>query len=67
MNAREKILRDNGLLLLAGAIAIATAGGAQAASRPNPHNFAKPNPHNFAHPHSLEGHRVNGRTSLEGH
>lgn len=50
MNARDRILRDNGLLTLAAAVALATAGGATAASKPEPHNFAKPNPHNFAHP-----------------
>lgn len=50
MNARDKILRDNGLLCLATAIALSAAGGATAASRPDPHNFVKPNPHNFAHP-----------------
>lgn len=67
MNAREKILRDNGLLMLATAIAMGTAGGAAAASRPNPHNFVRPNPHNFVHPGSLEGHAKASRASLEGH
>ncbi len=50
MNARDKILRDNGLLALSVAIALGSAGGAAAAAKPDPHNFVKPNPHNFAHP-----------------
>jgi hypothetical protein len=44
MNARERLLRDNGLLLLAGALALASSSGAAAAKRPSPHNFPKP-PH----------------------
>lgn len=67
MNARDKILRDNGLLALATAIALSTAGGAAATARPNPHNFVRPYPHNFVHPVSLEGHMKSARTSLEGH
>lgn len=67
MNARDKILRDNGLLMLATAIAMGTAGGALAAKQPDPHNFAKPDPHNFVHRSSLEGHVKMAHTSLEGH
>jgi hypothetical protein len=56
MTARERILRDNGLLMLAAAVAVATTGSAAAARRPNPHNFAHPShtlnyrpaPHNFS-------------------
>ena len=44
MTARERILRDNGLLMLAAAVAVAAAGNASAARRPAPHNFPKP-PH----------------------
>ena len=56
MTARERILRDNGLLMLAAAVAVSTAGSAAAARRPSPHNFPRPPhvlnyrpaPHNFS-------------------
>jgi Tfp pilus assembly ATPase PilU len=56
MTARERILRDNGLLILAGAIALGSSTGAAAATKPSPHNFPRPphvltyhpDPHNFA-------------------
>lgn len=50
MTARDRILRDNGLLALAAALALTAAGNAAAGSRPDPHNFVKPLPHNFVHP-----------------
>ena len=52
MTLRHQMLRDAGVLPLACAIALSTAGVAGAASsHPDPHNFKRPNPHNFrAHP-----------------
>jgi hypothetical protein len=55
MNARERILRDNGLLTLAAALAIAGGVNAPAASassarplhKPAAHRLAHPDPHNF--------------------
>lgn len=69
MNAKTRLLQDNGLLpayekalapkcavaLAAVAVALGSAGTAVAA-HPNPHNFVKPNPHNFryhADPHNF--------------
>jgi hypothetical protein len=59
MTARERILRDNGLLTIATVVALATAGGAAASARPMPHNFVHPSPHNFVHPmpHNFAAHR----------
>lgn len=48
MTARQKLLRDAGLLPLACAIALSAAPAAGAAKKPDPHNFrAHPMPHNF--------------------
>ncbi len=47
MTARDRLLRDAGVLTLATSIALGSVGMA-AAKRPNPHNFrAHPMPHNF--------------------
>lgn len=49
MDAKTKLLRDAGVLSIATAVALGTAGVASA-KRPNPHNFKRPMPHNFVHP-----------------